>query len=118
MEVTDWIAIFGAIGIGSSLTVLIQWLLARSDQSQNRRIEERKEAYVGLWVARHRSETENTEAAALNVGHWVARCELVAPENATLGTQSLVDTRPGIPERSTTVRNPLNVMRADLGIAT
>ena len=114
----DWVSIVGAIGIGSSLTVLIQWILAKSDRTRNRRFEERKEAYVGLWVAMHRSEIEKTEEAALNVGHWVARCELVAPENVRLSVQTLVDTQPGSVVRTSAVKKVLIAMRADLGIAT
>lgn len=114
---TDWGAIVGALGLGSLATVLIQWLLARSDKRRSLRFQERKDAYVGLWQAMHRSEIEGTEEAALHVGHWVARCELVAPHSVRSAVNTLVDTPPGSTERRAAVQNVLKVMRKDLGVS-
>ncbi|MCX8954351.1 hypothetical protein OU790_12990 [Ruegeria sp. NA] len=113
----EWITILGALGLGSLATVITQWLLTRADSRKKLRFQERKDAYVGLWQAMHRSEIERTEEAALHVGHWVARCELVAPHPVRRAVKTLVDSKPGSPERKASVENVLHVMRKDLGIS-
>lgn len=76
---TSFLGLLAGFGIGSVITVLFQWVLARWDSGRSLRYQERKDAYLGLWEALHRSDVEGTEAAAFNVGHWAVRCELVAP---------------------------------------
>ena len=113
----DWITIVGALGVGSLATVITQWFLTRSDSRRELRFQERKDAYVGLWQAMHRSEIEGTDEAALHVGHWVARCELVAPPSVRLTVNSLVETKPGSLERRVAVDNAPRVIRSDLGVS-
>ena len=113
----DWLQILGAIGIGSVITVLAQWGLTRFDAKRSLRFNERKEAYIGLWLAMHRSEVEKTEEAALHVGHWVARCNLVAPDIVVAAVDRLITTKPGTQERSEQVKLVITTMRADLGIS-
>jgi len=113
----DLLNLIGAFGLGSVVTALAQSLLRLIESKRALRFSERKEAYVGLWSAMHRSETERTEAAALNVGHWVARCHLVAPPDVRSAADGLIDTKPGTPERQLCVKQLLSAMRADLGIS-
>lgn len=96
---TDWITLVGALGLGSLATVIPQWFLARAVDRRSLRFEERKEAYVGLLQAMHRSEIEKSDDAALRVGHWCARCELVAPLAVRNAVRHLVNTMPGTKER-------------------
>ena len=71
----------------------------------------------GFWQAMHRSEIEGTEEAALHVGHWIARCELVAPHSVRIAVNEVIDTNPGSSERKAAIQKVLQAMRKDLGVS-
>jgi hypothetical protein len=69
METSIVIGLCGAFGLGSVVTAGVNYWFTVKKEKDNRRFEERKEAYIGFLDAMNNSEIEKTEEAAINVGH-------------------------------------------------
>jgi len=107
--------------IGSALTIVLQAWLSRRAARDDRQFRERKEAYIGLLNALHRSEVEGTPEAAKNVGHWMNVCDLVGSGPVLGQLRRLVETNP-LPGgaahhgRPAALMGLKEAMRADLGV--
>lgn len=114
------IQFISAFGLGAIATALIQAWLTRQADIAKRNFLERKECYIGLLDALHKSEVEKTEAAALNVGHWLNRIELVGAPNVISSAKRINETNPtpnGVhPDRPQVLRDLKEAMRKDLGV--
>lgn len=58
------VSLIAAFGLGSLLTAVAQFWLARGARLEERNFEERKVAYIGLLEAYHMAAIEGTDAAA------------------------------------------------------
>lgn len=106
--------------VGSAITIMLQAWLSRRAARDDRQYRERKEAYVGLLNAIHRSEVEGTPEAAMHVGHWMNVCDLVASGEVLNETRLLLETNPqsdgsAHPERPIVLSRLKQAMRKDLG---
>jgi len=111
----DWGTIIGAFGLGSLATTLLQNWLAMRSRREERSFSERKEAYVGLLEAWVRSENGGlTEESARDVGHWVARCELVASDAAYQALGKWMASEPGSETRKAATETLKSQMREDM----
>jgi hypothetical protein len=114
------IQFLSAFGLGAIVAAVVQaWLSHRSYVSK-RNFEEKKETYIGFLDALHQSEVERTEEAALNVGHWQNRIQLVGSRNVIEGCERIRETNPISgsvhPERPKVLRDLKEAMRRDLGV--
>ncbi|MFC7334605.1 hypothetical protein [Rhodocista pekingensis] len=125
-EMGSLISILSAAGVGGIVggivTSFLQSWLSRRAALDERRFREKKEAYVNLLNALHRSEVERTPEAALYVGHCRNVCDLVASAAAQRHIDQLFETNPlsdgsPHPQRSKVQADLKVAMRADLGIA-
>lgn len=66
-----------AFGLGALVTTLVQAWLSHKAYISKRNFEEKKECYVGYLDALRKSEFEQNQESAINVGHWANRIELV-----------------------------------------
>jgi hypothetical protein len=74
------VALLTAFGFGSVITACIQYFLTTRSAAKRRTYDERKEAYIGLAEAWRQQEQDGISSKnKLEVGHWLLRCELVAP---------------------------------------
>ena len=112
----EWLPLLGAIGLGSTITVLVQSAIARRDKNRDTQFLERKEAYVGFWDAMHRSEIDRDEASAKHVGLWIKRCQLVGSDKIKDLVVQVIATEPGSHERSSVLDQIVAQMRTDLRI--
>ena len=107
--------------IGAVVTTFLQSWLSRRTALDERRFREKKDAYVNLLHALHRSEIENSPEAAKLVGHWTNVIDLVgsgAVRRCCLrirATNPLPDGAPHPTDRKHW-RILKSAMRADLGI--
>ena len=110
-----------AFGLGAIITALIQaWLTQRADISK-RNFQEKKECYIGFLDAMHKSELQRTEEAALDVGHWQNRIELVGSKGVITACIRIKETNPiqnnVHPDRPQVMRDLKDEMRKDLGVS-
>ncbi|WP_007197323.1 hypothetical protein [Hoeflea phototrophica] len=69
MDVSLVVSFIAAFGLGSLLTAVIQFWLARRARIDERNFEERKLAYIGLLEAYHQAAVEGTDTAAKNFAY-------------------------------------------------
>jgi len=109
-----------AFGLGAIINFTIQWWLSHRADITKRNFQEKKESYIGFLDAMHRSEIERSEDAALHVGHWQARIELVGSADVIKACSRITETNPipeGIhPERPQALQQLKEAMRKDLGV--
>lgn len=111
----DFIAILTAFGVGSAVTALIQYILTSRAGANRRAYEERKEAYLGLAEAWVRQEQEGPNSKnSLDVGHWLLRCQFVAPPKMLLVLDKWAGSKPGTSERIEATKQLQVEMRNDL----
>ncbi|HEY1943674.1 MAG TPA: hypothetical protein VGH40_16305 [Roseiarcus sp.] len=117
-------AIFSAAGVGGVfggvVTSLLQAWLSRRAILDERRFDEKKEAYANLLTAIHQSEVEGTVEAAKYVGHCRNMCDLVASDSVRHQIVRLFATNPlndgtTHPERPRVLGALKHAMRRDLG---
>ena len=90
MEFTYLVHLLTAFGLGSIITVIMQfWLQSRAKISE-RSFSERKEVYVGLLEAYHEAAVNPSEKMSKNFAYWQMRCDLVAPLNVRKAIQRIV----------------------------
>jgi len=115
-----FVQFFSAFGLGALVTAFVQAWLARRAYVQQRNFQEKKECYVGFLDALHQSGVERTETAALNVGHWQNRIELVGSPAVQSACVRINETNPVSdevhPERAAALRALKNAMKVDLGV--
>lgn len=115
----DWIQLISAAGLGAIIATVIQsWLTERTAIKQ-RNFQEKKDAYVGVLNAMHRSEIEQTNDAALYVGHWVNICEIVGNKLVRDCLRRHMNSNPvdgkAHPDRPKVMADLKEAMRKDLG---
>jgi hypothetical protein len=111
----DFLAILTAFGVGSAVTALIQYVLTSRAATKRRTYDERKEAYLGLvesWVKQQQTGVSSDNE--LDVGHWLLRCQFVAPAKMMPLLQKWADTAPGTTERIQVTDHLKAEMRNDL----
>lgn len=109
------ISLLTAFGMGSLITVVVQWYLSARLTAKKRQYEERKEAYIGLLESWVRQENDGfTEDSLRDVGHWVLRAQLVASEHVYNLLCAWSDAEPGCSERIKTTQKLKTAMRDDL----
>ncbi len=113
----EWFSWISAVGIGSVVSIGVQYFLAQRGQKKQRSFEERKAAYIGLLEAYHRAAVENSDEAAKNFAFWQMRCEIVGPSNIRKAIAGIVATNDDRSERTIAHENLKNAIRADLGIS-
>ena len=113
----DWLALLTAFGLGSIISALIQVLLTQRGQKTSRDFEERKAAYIGFWESIMRQDLKYDEASLFDVGHWLVRCELVAPESVREKLRHWNELDPGSSERSEATEALKHSMREDLNVS-
>lgn len=113
------IPLLTAFGLGSVIAALLQAHFNNLNQTNKRRFEEKKEAYIGLLEAYHRAAVEGTDDAAKHFAYWQMRCELVAPDLVRKAIERIVETNDDPRARSSahdalkeTLRRDLNVEKA------
>ena len=115
MQVLQFVSAFG---LGALASALVQYWLSRRATLADRAFVEKKEAYIGLLEAIHRSEVEKTDAAALLAGHWIFRCELVGSPSVVEAVEELLRTNPVSdaphPSRPDVMKALKSAMRKDL----
>jgi hypothetical protein len=115
------IQFFSAFGLGALITALVQAWLTRHAEDAKRNFQEKKDAYVGLLDALHRSETDQTEEASRFVGLWMDRIELVGSKGVIVVCRRLTQTNPvgghTHPDRPDVLFRLKEAMRRDLGVA-
>ena len=116
----DPLQLVTAFGLGAVVTALVQaWLTSRA-QIRQRNFQEKKESYLGFLDALHESEVHRTEIAALNVGRWNNRIELVGSFAVRRACDAIRSTNPingeVHPDRPAALRTLREAMRHDLGV--
>jgi hypothetical protein len=106
--------------VGAVVTTLLSSWLTRRNALDERRFREKKEAYLNLLQAIHRSEIEATTEAAKTVGHCINVTELVASALVRTICVRLLETNPSIdgarhPDRPAVLVDLKTAMRVDLG---
>ena len=120
----DIVQLISAAGIGgivgSLLTTLVQAWISSHAALADRRFQEKKEAYIGFLEALATSEIEPTPGNSLRAGHWINRCELVAPPRVRALAARINATNPDgdriHPERPQVMAELKAAIREDLGI--
>ena len=114
------IPFLSAFGLGAIVTALVQAWLSNLAYRRQRDFQEKKESYVGFLDALHQSEIEQSPAAALNVGSWQNRIELVGSRAVIAACRSIEGTNPIggeiHPARPAALRRLKEAMRADIGV--
>ena len=108
--------------IGAVVTTLLSSWLTRRNALDERRFQEKKDAYVNLLKAINNSQIERTSEAAQVVGHWMNVCDLVASNSVRRWFDPFHETNPPAdggyhPDRPRVFRELKAAMRNDLGIA-
>jgi hypothetical protein len=120
----DYIQLISAAGIGgivgSLLTTLVQAWLSNKQHLADRNFQEKKEAYIGYLDALYKSEVQKTYEAALNVGYWQNRCELVGSPNVIKFVHMMEETNPtngqAHPKRLQVLHALKEAVRKNLGV--
>jgi hypothetical protein len=107
--------------IGAVVTTFLQSWLSRRTALDERRFREKKDAYVNLLYAMHRSEIEDSPEAAKLVGHWTSVIDLVGSTAVRRCCPRIRATNPlsdGAPhrDRPQALADLKSAMRANLGI--
>lgn len=113
----DWLALVTAFGFGSIVSVLIQAVLSQRGQRVLRDFEERKAAYIGFWEAIRRQDRKFDEGSKIDLGHWIVRCELVAPVSVREALDYWNNMVPDDAQRPMATAALKESMRKDLGIS-
>jgi|LGVF01.2.fsa_nt_gb hypothetical protein len=113
----DWLALLTAFGLGSIVSALIQVLLTQRGQKESRDFEERKAAYIGFWESLMRQDLNYNEASLFDVGHWIVRCELVAPKSVREKLRHWSELGPRSSERPAATKALKHSMREDLNVS-
>jgi hypothetical protein len=118
MSIIEFISAFG---LGAIVAALVQAWLSNRAYISARNFDEKKENYVGFLDAMHKSEVERTDEAAINVGHWQNRIELVGSQEVIMSCNRIKETNPistGVhPQRPQVLVDLKESMRRDLGVA-
>jgi hypothetical protein len=107
--------------IGAVVTTFLQSWLSRRTALGERRFREKKDAYVNLLYAMHRSEIEAAPEAAKLVDHWTNVIDLVGSNAVRRCCLRIRATNPlpdggHHPDRPQALADLKSAMRADLGI--
>ena len=117
----DTLQFLSAFGLGAIVTALVQAWLSNVAARRQRAFQEKKESYVGYLDAMHHSEVEQSAEAALRVGHWQNRIELVGSKAVIAACQQVMATNPvgdgAHPDRPAAMHELKAAMRADIGVA-
>lgn len=115
------IQFISAFGLGAIVSALIQGWMTHRAYVARRDFEEKKEAYTGYLDALHASEIRKTEEAALSVGHWANRVQLVGSKRVIDCCERIRSTNPlkdhAHPDRPEAFSALKDAMRKDLGVA-
>jgi hypothetical protein len=114
--VSDWLSLLSAFGVGAVVSALIQTVLSRKIEIQNRNFGEKKEAYVGLLEAYLQAAQFNTDAAAKNFAYWQLRCEIAGSIEVRDAVEALKSSDADRKGRSSAQEKLKAAMRKDLGI--
>lgn len=116
----DTIQFLTAFGLGAIVSAVVQAWLSHRAYVRQRNFEEKKESYTGFLDALRQSEVEKTPAAALLVGHWQNRIELVGPRKVRDACLRIRETNPiggdTHPDRPEVFHQLKEAMREDLGV--
>ena len=116
----DFVQFLSAFGLGAVATAIIQSWLSNRSYIRQRAFAEKKESYIGFLDALHQSEIEQTKIAALNVGHWQNRIELVGSRDVIAACHRIRETNPtpdgAHPDRPAALQRLKDKMRADLSV--
>lgn len=110
------VSLIAAFGLGSLLTAVVQFWLARNARLDERNFEERKVAYIGLLEAYHRAAIEGTDAAGKEFAYWQMRCELVAPQSVREAIERIISTNDDKDARYIAHDQLKTALRLDLGV--
>ena len=115
------IQFISAFGLGAIVTALVHAWLSRKAYIAKRNFDEKKDSYLGFLDALHQSEVKGTPEAALEVGHWENRIELVGSSMVIAACVKIRESNPtavGVhPMRPGALRELKAAMRKDLGVA-
>lgn len=111
------IELLAGLGLGSVPTTVLQVYLSRKDRAHAESYRERRDAYIGLEEAIYPSEVDPTSASALGIGHWAARCELMAPASVREAVALFIKSEPGTQTRRNAIQSMRAAMRKDLGVS-
>ena len=113
----EWIPLITAFGIGSIVSTVVQTVLVQRGQKKQRSFDERKAAYIGFWEAIRRQDRKFDEGSKIDLGHWIVRCELVAPTPVRHALDGWNEIEPGSSERPAATEKLKQAMRQDLGVS-
>ena len=115
----DWLQLISAAGLGAIISTFIQSWLAERTATKQRQFQEKKDAYVGMLSAIHKSEIEQTKEASLYAGHWINICEIVGSKSVRNCLQRHMESNPVNgkvhPDRPQVMSDLKKAMRKDLG---
>ena len=112
----DILSLLTAFGLGSVISVLVQFYLARKSENNERSFRERQAAYLGLLEAYHRAAVDRNDEAAKNFAFWQMRCDLVAPKAVRRAIEKIVETNDDQDARKIAHDELKAALRTDLGI--
>ena len=117
MDVVQLISAAG-IGdiIGSVITTLLQSWIANNQRLDDRKFQEKKEAYLGLLDAYRNVATSCTKDSSLDFAYWIMRCNLVSPSYMKEAITNLENTKSGSVERAKALETLANSMSKALDI--
>ncbi|MFA5988427.1 MAG: hypothetical protein WC803_02330 [Sphingomonas sp.] len=116
MDMSQFVSLTTAFGLGSIVTALIQSWLSRRTIKDERSFKEKQAAYVGLLEAYHRAAVEGTDEAAKHFAYWQMRCELVGSSYVRDAIRRIVETNKDPAGRKKADEDMKAAMRADLGV--
>jgi hypothetical protein len=97
------------------VTALIQYFLSTRSAAKRRTHDERKEAYIGLAEAWVRQEQDGvSDKNMLDVGHWLLRCQFVAPPEMLPLLANWAASQPDSTSRAAATDHLKTAMRNDL----
>ena len=115
MEINTVTALLGGLGLGSLLNSLVTHFTTQKSKKEQRRYEEKKAAYLGLFTSLHDAAVspsdENSKAYAL----WQAKCQIFGSNEVAKFAQEIIDTNDGPRDlRHVAFEKLLEAIRQDL----
>ena len=112
-----WLPLITAFGFGSIVSTVVQTILVQRGQKRHRSFDERKAAYIGFWEAIRRQDRKFDEGSEIDLGHWIVRCELVAPTSVRHALDQWNELEPSSTARPDATEKLKQSMRQDLGVS-
>ncbi len=108
----DLISLFTGLGIGSLLSVALQYYFNERSKSKTLAFQEKKEAFIGLLNAYHQAAVRPSDENSKNFAYWQIRCELISTEQTRKAIAEIVKTN-GLSEQRLVAHENLKICLRD-----